>query len=263
MLFLAEAFTRPARLFGLAKLGFTQSYTYFTWRTAKWELTEFARASPSTPTTSRPNLFVNTPDILHETPAARRPRHVRDPRRAGRDDEPDLGRVLRLRAVRAPGRSRAGSEEYLDSEKYELRPARLRGGAGQRRVAGAVPDAAQRDPSRCTRRCSQLRTITFHHIDNDALLAYSKFDPITGDSVLVVVTLNAFGPEEATVWLDMAALGMESVRPVLGARRDHRRRIPVGPVELRPHRPGQGRRPHPEHAADPDTRSGSNLLRRE
>lgn len=56
---------------------------------------------------------------------------------------------------------------------------------------------------------SQLRTITFHAVDNDALLAYSKFDPATGDCVLVVVTLNAFGPEEATVWLDMGALGLE------------------------------------------------------
>ena len=55
----------------------------------------------------------------------------------------------------------------------------------------------------------QMRNITFHAIDNDALLAYSKFDPITGDCVLVVVTLDAFGPEQATLWLDMAALGME------------------------------------------------------
>ena len=55
----------------------------------------------------------------------------------------------------------------------------------------------------------QLRTIHFHDVDNDALLAYSKFDPATGDCVLVVVTLNAFGPEEATLWLDMEALGME------------------------------------------------------
>jgi starch synthase (maltosyl-transferring) len=55
----------------------------------------------------------------------------------------------------------------------------------------------------------QLRTIKFHHPDNEALLAYSKFDPVTGDQVLVVVTLNAFGPEEAMLWLDMAALGME------------------------------------------------------
>jgi glycosidase len=55
----------------------------------------------------------------------------------------------------------------------------------------------------------QMRTITFHHIDNDALLAYSKCDPDTCDCVPVVVTLNAFGAEEGTLWLDMAALGME------------------------------------------------------
>jgi len=54
-----------------------------------------------------------------------------------------------------------------------------------------------------------LRTIHFHSVDNDALLAYSKFDPATGDCVLVVLTLNAFGPEQGTLWLDMAALGRE------------------------------------------------------
>ena len=54
----------------------------------------------------------------------------------------------------------------------------------------------------------QLRTICFHHVDNDALLAYSKFDPATGDAVLVVVTLNAFGPEQGTLSLNLAALGM-------------------------------------------------------
>ena len=56
---------------------------------------------------------------------------------------------------------------------------------------------------------SQLRTIKFHHVDNDSMLAYSKFDPVTGDTVLVVLTLNAFGPEQATLWLDMGALGMD------------------------------------------------------
>ena len=67
VLFLAEAFTRPARLFGLARLGFTQSYTYFTWRTAKQELTEFALMHAERADECRPNLFVNTPDILHES----------------------------------------------------------------------------------------------------------------------------------------------------------------------------------------------------
>jgi starch synthase (maltosyl-transferring) len=101
-----------------------------------------------------------------------------------------------------------GSEEYLNSEKYELRP---------RDFAGALAAGRSLEPfiarlnniRRLHPALQQLRNITFHGVDNDALLAYSKFDPITGDCVLVVVTLNAFGPEEATLWLDMAALGME------------------------------------------------------
>jgi starch synthase (maltosyl-transferring) len=101
-----------------------------------------------------------------------------------------------------------GSEEYLNSEKYELRP---------RDFAGAIAEGRSLEPfitrlnniRRLHPALQQLRTIRFHPIDNDALLAYSKFDPTTGDCVLVVVTLNAFGPEEATLWLDMPALGME------------------------------------------------------
>src|SRR5690606_15982037 len=66
VIFLSEAFTRPARLYGLARRGFSQSYTYFTWRTAKWELTEFGNELAAKADEARPNLFVNTPDILHE-----------------------------------------------------------------------------------------------------------------------------------------------------------------------------------------------------
>nr|MDT0522550.1 alpha-1,4-glucan--maltose-1-phosphate maltosyltransferase [Streptomyces sp. DSM 41633] len=104
---------------------------------------------------------------------------------------------------------REGSEEYLDSEKYELRP---------RDFAAALAEGRSLEPflsrlneiRRLHPALRQLRTLTFHHVDNDALLAYSKFDPITGDTVLVVVTLNPFSPEEATLWLNMEALGMES-----------------------------------------------------
>jgi starch synthase (maltosyl-transferring) len=104
---------------------------------------------------------------------------------------------------------RAGSEEYLDSEKYQLRP---------RDFEAALANEGSLEPfllrlneiRHLHPALSQLRTIKFHPIDNDALLAYSKFDPVSGDCVLVVVTLNAFGPEEATIWLDMAALGMEA-----------------------------------------------------
>ena len=207
VLFLSEAFTPPARQFGLAKLGFTQSYTYFTWRTSKWELTQFGQEIPELADFRRPNLFVNTPDILHAVLQHNGPG------------------MFAVRAVLAATMSPAwgmysgyelfeheavleGSEEYLNSEKYELRP---------RDFAGALAAGRSLEPfiarlnniRRLHPALQQLRNITFHGVDNDALLAYSKFDPITGDCVLVVVTLNAFGPEEATLWLDMAALGME------------------------------------------------------
>ncbi|KUH93484.1 alpha-1,4-glucan--maltose-1-phosphate maltosyltransferase [Mycobacterium sp. IS-1556] len=207
VVFLSEAFTRPARLYGLAKLGFTQSYSYFTWRTAKWELIEFGEQIAEHADYACPNLFVNTPDILHESL-----------QRGGPG-------MFAIRAVLASTMSsawgvysgyelyehrpvREGSEEYLNSEKYELRArdfdAALADGESLEPFIARLNEIRRLHPA-----LHQLRTITFHHVDNDALLAYSKFDPATGDQVLVVVTLNPFGPEEATLWLDMPALGME------------------------------------------------------
>ncbi|KUI01587.1 alpha-1,4-glucan--maltose-1-phosphate maltosyltransferase [Mycobacterium sp. IS-3022] len=207
VVFLSEAFTRPARLYGLAKLGFTQSYSYFTWRTAKWEIVEFGEQIAEHADYACPNLFVNTPDILHESLQHGGPG------------------MFAIRAVLASTMSsawgvysgyelyehrpvREGSEEYLNSEKYELRPrdfdAALADGESLEPFIARLNEIRKLHPA-----LHQLRTITFHHVDNDALVAYSKFDPATGDQVLVVVTLNPFGPEEATLWLDMPALGME------------------------------------------------------
>jgi starch synthase (maltosyl-transferring) len=104
---------------------------------------------------------------------------------------------------------RAGSEEYLNSEKYELRPrdfeAALANGESLEPFLMRLNEIRRLHPA-----LRQLRTIKFHHVDNDGLLAYSKFDPVSGDTVLVVVTLNAFAPEEGTLWLDMGALGMQT-----------------------------------------------------
>jgi starch synthase (maltosyl-transferring) len=207
VLFLAEAFTPPARQYGLAKLGFTQSYSYFTWRTAKWELTEFGNDIPALADFRRPNLFVNTPDILHEVLQHNGPGMFAIRAVLAATMGPAWGvysgyELFEHRAVRE------GSEEYLDSEKYELRP---------RDYAAAVAEGRSLEPfitqlnaiRRLHPALQQLRTIYFHGIDNEALMAYSKFDPATGDCVLVVVTLNAFGPEEGILWLDMAALGMD------------------------------------------------------
>ncbi len=207
VLFLSEAFTPPARQYGLAKLGFTQSYSYFTWRTAKWELTEFGNDIAKLADFRRPNLFVNTPDILHAVLQHHGPGMFAIRAVLAATMGPAWGvysgyELFEHRAVRE------GSEEYLDSEKYELRP---------RDFAGALAEGRSLEPfitqlnaiRRLHPALQQLRTIYFHHVDNDALLAYSKFDPATGDCVLVVVTLNAFTPEVATLSLDMHALGME------------------------------------------------------
>lgn len=207
VLFLSEAFTPPARQYGLAKLGFTQSYTYFTWRTAKWELTEFGQEIAELADYRRPNLFVNTPDILHAVLQHDGPGMFAIRAVLAATLSPAWGvysgyELFEHRAVRE------GSEEYLDSEKYELRPRDFEGALAQGRslepFIGRLNEIRRQHPA-----FAQLRTIRFHNVNNDALLAYSKIDPTTGDCVLVVVTLNAFGPEEATLWLDMAALGME------------------------------------------------------
>jgi starch synthase (maltosyl-transferring) len=208
VLFLSEAFTRPARLYGLARLGFTQSYSYFTWRTAKWEITEFGLQIAEHADEARLNLFVNTPDILHESLQHGGPGMFAIRAALASTLSPLWGvysgyELFEHQAVRE------GSEEYLDSEKYELRPrdfdtARQRGQSLEPFIT-RLNEIRRVHPA-----LHQMRTIRFHDIDNDALLAYSKFDPTSGDTVLVVVTLNAYGPEQATLRLDMGALGMES-----------------------------------------------------
>src|SRR4029079_8067758 len=168
VLFLAEAFTRPARLFGLAKLGFTQSYTYFTWRTAKWELTEFAESIAEHADYSRQSLWVNTPDILHESLQHGGPGMFAIRADLAATMSPTWGvysgfELFEHRAVHE------GSEEYLHSEKYELRP---------RDFDAALADGESLEPfltrlneiRRLHPALPQLRTITFAHIPHDSTL---------------------------------------------------------------------------------------------
>ncbi|MGU3437748.1 maltotransferase domain-containing protein [Actinomycetes bacterium M1A6_2h] len=207
VLFLAEAFTRPARLYGLARRGFTQSYTYFTWRTSKSELTEFGTEIAAKADQSRPNLFVNTPDILHESLQHGGPGMFAIRAVLAATLSPTWGvysgfELFEHQAVRE------GSEEYLDTEKFQLRPrdfdgARARGESLEPWIT-SLNAIRRAHPA-----LQQLRNIAFHAIDNDALLAYSKFDPETGDAVLVIVNLNPFGAEEGTVWLDMPKIGRD------------------------------------------------------
>jgi starch synthase (maltosyl-transferring) len=207
VVFLAEAFTRPARLFGLAKAGFSQSYTYFTWRTGRDELREFFEMHRDRIDEARPNCFVNTPDILHESLQVGGPGMFAIRATLAATLSPSWGvyagfELFEWQPVRA------GSEEYLDSEKYQLRPRdfdrALAEGRSLQPWITRLNEIRRAHPS-----LRQLRTLRFHDVDNDALLAYSKTDPITGDTVLCVVTLNPFGAEEGTLRLDMEALGLD------------------------------------------------------
>ncbi|EET77741.1 alpha amylase, catalytic domain protein [Corynebacterium tuberculostearicum SK141] len=205
VIFLAEAFTRAPRLFGLAKAGFSQSYTYFTWQTSKQELTQFGRMHVDQADICRPNLFVNTPDILHESLQT-----------GGRA-------MFAIRAVLAATMSplwgvysgfelyehtpvAPGSEEYLDSEKYELRPrdfaAAAASGDSLESYIRLLNQIRRDNPA-----LQQLRTLRFHDTDNEAIIAYSKADPATGNVVLVVVNLDPRNAQEATVTVDMQAIG--------------------------------------------------------
>jgi starch synthase (maltosyl-transferring) len=207
VLFLAEAFTRPARLFGLARLGFTQSYTYFTWRTAKQELAEFALLHAERADECRPNLFVNTPDILHESLQTGGPAMFAIRATLAATMSPTWG-VYSGFELYEHEPARPGSEEYANSEKYALRP---------RDFAAALNEGRSLEPyltrlneiRRAHPALQQLRDLHFHHTDSDHVLAWSKTDVRSGDTVLVVCTLDPREARSANVALDMPALGAD------------------------------------------------------
>lgn len=207
VIFLAEAFTRPAMMHTLAKIGFTQSYTYFTWRTGKQELTDYAQELVSARHYMRPNFFVNTPDILHASLV-----HGGQP-------------MFAIRAVLAATLSptwgmysgfelfenrplHPGSEEYYDSEKYQLRPrdfsaARRRGNSLEEFI-GLLNSIRRTHPA-----LQQLAGLQFHDIDNDDLLCFSRHDPLTGDRIIVMVALATQGEIWGNVRFDMPMLGRD------------------------------------------------------
>jgi starch synthase (maltosyl-transferring) len=195
VLFLAEAFTRPAMMHTLAKVGFHQSYTYFTWRTTKQELTDYlTELSGDAAAYMRPNLFTNTPDILHAYL-----------QHGGR---PAFAIRAVLAATLAPSwgvysgfelyeNAPAGPdcEEYLDSEKFQLRP------RDWSRTDTLAPLLTTLNRLRRAHPALQeLRNLRFHPTDNDQLLAYSKTSG--QDTVLTVVTLDPHSPQEGTLTLD-------------------------------------------------------------
>jgi starch synthase (maltosyl-transferring) len=213
VVFLAEAFTRPAMMHALARIGFHQSYTYFTWRNTAAELTDYLRelAGPAA-AYMRPNFFVNTPDILcqylqHAGPAAFRVRAVLAAMLSpswGVYSGYELGENIPL----VPG-----SEEYLDSEKYAYRP-RDWDRAAELGLTLAPFLARLNEIRRAHPALHWLRNLRFHYSDQPDILCFSKRTSPqqsgAGDTVIVVVNLDAGGTREATVWLDGNALGLDA-----------------------------------------------------
>ncbi|MFI9490228.1 alpha-1,4-glucan--maltose-1-phosphate maltosyltransferase [Streptomyces halstedii] len=206
VIFLAEAFTRPAMMRTLASVGFQQSYTYFTWRNTKRELIEYVtELSGDCASYMRPNFFVNTPDIL--------PGYLQDGGRPAFEARAVLAATLSPSWGVYAGFElcentpvHPGSEEYQDSEKYQLRPrdweSAEREGRSLAPLITCLNRIRRRHPA-----LQQLRDVHFHPVDNEALIAYSKRSG--SNIVLVVVNLDPHHTQEATVSLDMPPLGLD------------------------------------------------------
>ncbi|HWK10310.1 MAG TPA: alpha-1,4-glucan--maltose-1-phosphate maltosyltransferase, partial [Vicinamibacterales bacterium] len=185
-IFLAEAFTRPKIMRYLAKAGFTQSYSYFTWRNTKEELTEYFTELTTTDAREymRPNLFANTPDILHEflQQGGRPAFHIRLVLAATLGASYGIYSGFEL-YENTP--LRPGSEEYLDSEKYQIRIRNFE-------QPGSLAEVISRvNAIRHSERALQFDGgLEFHETDNPLLVCYSKRDPDGGPPVLIVVTLD-------------------------------------------------------------------------
>ena len=211
VLWLSEAFTRPAMMRTLAKIGFSQSYTYFTWRTSKGELTDYAQElAGETAAYLRPNFFVNTPDILHASLQYGGPPMFKIRAVLASTLSPSWG-VYAGYELYEHVALRPGSEEYLDSEKYQYRPRDwARAEAEGRTLAPYL--TRLNEIRRAHPALHWLRNLRFHHTEDDAILAYSKTRRLpdgSTDTVLVICSLDPHHTRETTVWVDLPALGLD------------------------------------------------------
>ena len=203
-LFLAEAFTRPKVMATLAEVGFTQSYTYFTWRTTRTELEEYLDELAHGPTADymRPNFWPNTPDILADplrdgSPAAFRQRLV-----LAATMTPSYGIYSGYELCENQPAS-ASNEEYLHSEKYEIKERDFSDPASLAPLITLLNGARRRHPA-----LQRLRNIAFHGTSNSSVIAYSKHTDDRSDIMLVVVNLDPHATAEATLDIDLALLGL-------------------------------------------------------
>ena len=204
ILFLAEAFTRPKMMAKLAEVGFSQSYTYFTWRTGKWELVDYLKELSHGPKADymRPSFWPNTPDILS------------GPLRSGPRAAFALRLVLAATLVPTYGiysgfelcenePASDTNEEYLFSEKYEIKRRDWDRPDSLAPLVTRLNDIRRRHPA-----LGELRNIRFHGSSNDEVIAYSKQTADGSDVVLTVVSLDPDHIQEDRLQLDLAGLGL-------------------------------------------------------
>ncbi len=209
VLFLAEAFTRPKLMYNLAKAGFSQSYTYFTWRNSKSELTSYFQHFEESGVREyfRPNLWPNTPDIL--------PEFLQNGGRAAFMIRFILAATLGANyGIYGPAFEHCentprepGSEEYLNSEKYELK-------YWDPRSVGSLKDfiAHVNRIRRENRALQSDANLRFHATDNPEVICYSKATSDLSDVVIVLCNLDPFYKQTGWVDLDLAALGLDASR---------------------------------------------------
>jgi starch synthase (maltosyl-transferring) len=202
-IFFAEAFTRPKRMKLLAKLGFTMSYTYFTWKNSGWELREYLTELTQSPMAEyyRGNLFTNTPDILNEY-------LVNGGRPAFRIRLLLAATLLPLYGIYSGYELcenvpvRPGSEEYLDSEKYQLRPRNFDAPGNINADISAINRIRRTQPA-----LQSYTNLTFHTSENPAVLFYRK--ALRGQDVLVAVTTEPHHTQETMVHVPIHELGID------------------------------------------------------
>jgi starch synthase (maltosyl-transferring) len=209
VIFLAEAFARPAVMYRLAKGGFTQSYTYFAWKNTRRELEQYFTELTRTDVAEyfRPNAWPNTPDILNEyLQVGGRPAFAVRAILAGTlcASYGIYGPAFELVETRAV---RPGSEEYLDSEKYQKRAWDLDAAHSLRRLIARLNRARRAHPA-----LQFDRSLHFHPTSNEQIICYSKRSYDGADAVLVVANLDPFHRHSAWLELDLAVLGLDPGR---------------------------------------------------
>ncbi len=210
VIFLAEAFTRPKVMYRLAKAGFTQSYTYFAWRNTRYELVQYFGEITRPPVSDffRANLWPNTPDILTE--------YLQYGGRAAFIARLVLAATLGANyGVYGPAfelmehtAREQGSEEYLDSEKYQIRSWDLDRPDSLKELVALVNRIRRDHPA-----LQSDAGLVFHRTDNETLVAYSKATPDRSDVILAVVNVDPYHPQSGWLELDLAALGLDAGQP--------------------------------------------------